>query len=161
MYPLQSRDMSGVRRMIYIGIDPGLSGSICILENGIPRFQEITDLTRLLCIMSMQEKSIAIEKQNLRPNQSGMGLMMKNYGRLLGMMEVYGITPTEVLPRTWYKHFGIRAGMAYAERKKFTAGVMEGLYPDQKDLWYGPRGGLIDGRTDALAIASWLKGTST
>ena len=147
--------------MIYIGIDPGLSGAICTIENDVVSFFDIGYLTSLLGMLSLQEKTVAIEKQNIRPGQAGMGKMMKNYGRLLGIMEAYGVTPTEVLPRTWYKYFGIKAGMKTPERKKFTAGLMEDMYPESKSQWYGPRGGLIDGRTDALAIASWLEATST
>ena len=46
---------------------------------------------------------------------------------------------------------------AYENSLPITAEIMSELYPEHKHLLYGPRGGLLDGRSDALAIAHFLR----
>ena len=146
--------------MIYIGIDPGLSGAICCLSEEEVQFHDIGDLRQTLCLYVAKDKKVAIERQGVRPGQAGMGKMMRNYGRLLGIMEAFSVVPTEVQARVWYKHYGIKAGLTVKNRKNETAQLMLSKYPLLESEFYGPRGGLIDGRTDALAIANWLMETS-
>jgi len=145
--------------MTHIGIDPGLSGAICCLSEGEVQFYEIGGLVEVMQRYMVGPKSVAIERQGVRPGQAGMGKMMKNYGRLLGIMEAFSVVPTEVQARVWYKHYGIEAGLTVKNRKNKTAQLMLARYPLLESEFYGPRGGLIDGRTDALAIANWLMET--
>ena len=147
--------------MTFIGIDPGLSGAICVIDPSCIGFYEIDELQLVMAQYSMADARVAIEMQSMRKNQAGMGKMMKNYGILLGIIQCFGSDVTEVQAKKWYKHLGMKANLSYADRKKETASLMLEKYPLLKDQLYGPRGGLIDGRSDALAIATWLVETCT
>lgn len=141
--------------MIYVGIDPGLTGAICVLEYGVPNFVQIEDLAALV----IEERIIGIETQTYSPRQKGAGTNMKNYGIQLGHLQAYSLEYQEISPLTWYKTFKIKSGMEYKERKKLTATKVGSLYPLATPLFYGPKGGLLDGRTDALAVAHHMKVT--
>jgi len=140
--------------MIYIGIDPGISGSICWLT---PDNITFLDDVKGVSMAKHSEHIVGIESQTYSPRQRGAGTNMFNYGKLIGHLEAYGLSYEKVAPRNWYKFYRISSGLAYSERKKATATIMGELYPEQKHLLYGPKGGLLDGRSDALAIAHFLR----
>jgi len=144
--------------MIHIGIDPGASGSVCVIEDEAIGFYDIPELKKVLGQYVMHEVKITIERQGTRKNQAGMGKMMRDYGFLLGTIDVFDGDVTEIRSQDWYKMYGIPSGMDRGLRKKKTAAIMEEKFPMVKSLFYGPRGGLLDGRTDALAIANFGKG---
>ena len=83
---------------------------------------------------------------------------MINYGRLLEIAESAGVCINIITPQQWYKFFRIKGGMGYTERKTNTAKILE-LYLPEKEIakLYGPRGGLLDGRSDAAAIAIYCR----
>ena len=58
-----------------------------------------------------------------------------------------------VTPKTWQKACGIafKPKSAPAEKKRVVAAKAHQLYPSA--ALHGPRGGLLDGRSDALMIA--------
>jgi len=141
-----------------VGIDPGLKGGICILDEGCdPVFLDPEDVNLL---QFYSDHLIAVEKQVAMPRQKGANKTAFEYGRLIGRLESYGLNLTIVRPQEWYKIYSIPAGMKYSDRKKVTAEKMIELYPKTEKQLYGPRGGLLDGRSDALAIAHWAKTTS-
>lgn len=134
-----------------IGIDPGLSGALCILRaSGDITFytwEDIFDLTYDPC-------PVFIESQVASPRQKGAGTTMKNYGKLLGFFKgINGVWPTEVKPSVWYKYYKTPAGLKDRDRKEWTALNMTMMYPNAELM--GPRGGLKDGCSDALAIANY------
>ena len=147
--------------MFVIGIDPGKTGAICFLHYA--RGHETTAMFSPISEMGILEElgygaGIAgIEIQVAMPRQKGAGLTMKNYGILLGLLMAFRVSHTEIRSQDWYKFYGIRAGMEYKARKKETARIMSELYPGSVKDFYGPKGGLLDGRTDALAIAHYTK----
>jgi len=62
-----------------------------------------------------------------------------------------------IQPKVWQKEIGVQAtGKAI---KQAVATIAHGLYPHAE--LYGPRGGLMDGRADALMIAHYLYITDT
>jgi hypothetical protein len=60
-----------------------------------------------------------------------------------------------VQPKVWQKEVGIKfpPKSKPAQRKKITAAAVNRLFPGA-DI-YGPKGGLIDGKADALMIAHY------
>jgi len=136
-----------------IGVDPGINGAICVLDTNELYFLETRELTLLSFYMGVP---IAVEKQVALPRQKGANKTAFEYGRLVGHIEAYGLNLTIVRPQEWYKIYSIPAGMKYSDRKKLTAEKMIQIYPECEKQLYGPRGGLLDGRSDALAIAHWL-----
>ncbi len=88
------------------------------------------------------------------------------FGRNLGLLEViihYAFNEVEYIqPKAWQKACGIKfeypkkatASQKSKIRKETTAARCLELYPNA-DI-YGPRGGLMDGRADALMIAHTL-----
>jgi len=147
-------------RDTFVGIDPGLSGSVCVLgtENTDIGFYGTDQLDFLEYLDGESfNLSVGVETQTYSPRQRGAGTNMFNYGVLIGHLQAYGLKYEKIAPRTWYKFYRISSGLAYSERKKTTAAIMGELYPEHKHLLYGPRGGLLDGRSDALAIAHFLR----
>jgi len=140
---------------MFIGIDPGDTGSICYLGSMNIIF---TDTSEIADIGDMEPiQGLGIEKQTALARQKGAGKTMMNYGILLGHLQAYDLEYDEIRPHEWYQFYGMKSGLEYKVRKKTTAAMMEELYPDSKHLFYGPRGGLLDGRTDTLAIAHYMK----
>lgn len=72
-----------------------------------------------------------------------------NTGLVNGISGTIGCSLDHVTPKTWQKYLGVtKKGKAI---KKEVAEIVERLYPQAEVR--GPRGGILDGRTDALAIA--------
>jgi hypothetical protein len=81
------------------------------------------------------------------------------FGRQLGRLEVvcelleapiYRITP-----KVWQSDVGISfpKGTKPADKKQISFQKAVEIFPDQKAMFFGPKGGLLDGRVDALLIA--------
>lgn len=79
-----------------------------------------------------------------------------NVGLLHGIIRTTEIGLELIQPKVWQKATGvvIPPKSKSAEIKKLVAQVAMRLYP-QAEL-YGPQGGLLDGRADALMIAHYL-----
>ena len=98
---------------------------------------------------------MGIEKQVALPRQKGAGKTMQNYGIFLGYLEAYQLRYTEIRAQDWQRYLKIPAGLEYKERKRLIASKITEIYPHCETSFYGPKGGLLDGRTDALAIAHY------
>jgi len=80
-----------------------------------------------------------------------------NVGVLHAIADITQIGFDLIKPKEWQKVVGVptqKPKTAPAVRKKAIAAVALRLYPTA--LLYGPRGGLLDGRADALMIAHYL-----
>lgn len=72
-----------------------------------------------------------------------------NTGGISWLSDAVGCGVDHVTPKTWQKYLGVtKKGKAI---KKNVAELIERLYPHANIR--GPRGGLLDGRSDALAVA--------
>jgi len=72
-------------------------------------------------------------------------------GEIEGMLQTLELTYSKVSPKTWQKKLDI-------EPKSGKKGIYEKIstfYPDV--VLTGPRGGILDGRCDALSMAYYLK----
>ena len=147
------------------GIDPGTNGAICVLDTDNPTHVALLDLGKnsiynsYLWLDYHQVHELWIEDVH-----SLFGMSAKSnfgFGKNLGVVTAIsqialnntggGAIPKTVTPKIWQKSIGITAkGKAI---KKQVAEIAINLYPTA-DI-YGKRGGLLDGRSDALMIAHY------
>ena len=162
---------------MYLGIDPGAGGAICSLRftpagkaiiffHALPN-SKVTIHDSMAFIKATQVDSIiycggrltvAVEDVHSLPNMTAKSNFSFGYnlGTVHTMLESLGITFSTVQPKKWQKKTGIvfPKGTDPKNRKIITATQATTIYPDAQI--YGPRGGLLDGRADALMIAHYL-----
>jgi len=143
---------------MFIGIDPGASGAVCAL---VPATKQISFLeppydrdtyTKIFATqVTHNVRIIMIELVSpIRGASAGSNFKFGyNTGQINAIAEITGIGVDLVRPKAWHKKVGmIKKGN---QIKKEVASIAHRLYPDAEI--YGPRGGLLDGRSDALMIA--------
>ena len=141
--------------MTYIGVDPGANGCMCILEdanthifadfksNGIQGYADL--------LSDIDISTIYLEEVHAMPGQgvSSMFSFGRRFGELEGMLQTLKLKYTLVRPSLWQKTIGVvpKSG------KKGIYEVVSQLYPNAQLL--GSKGGIQDGRCDALGIAHY------
>jgi hypothetical protein len=143
----------------WCGIDPGKKGSICLLdEYANIEFVDINTSGGAL-LEGFADYTPRIMLERVTPMQKG-GLVSAwrfghSVGRIEGILECTELGYDTVPPKTWQKECGviIPPKTPPAQRKRITEAVVNRLYP--KAEIYGPKGGLLDGRADALLIAHY------
>lgn len=150
----------------YIGIDPGLSGGVVVLNStgGIVDMLQMPtkehykkrtiDGNKLGLFLPLPFKSntkIGVESVHSMPKQSmpsmfsfGMG-----FGKILGVLEAMYLPYTLITPQTWKKYFKV------SKDKHDSILVIENLYTDT-DKFFTKRGRLLDGLVDATLIARYM-----
>lgn len=100
--------------MIYIGIDPGLSGALAMISEGreakVVSWDPEAYRDALASVSAANEYAVAcLEKVSAMPGQgvTGMFNFGKNYGHIIGLLEANGISYELVRPQKWKKEFGI------------------------------------------------------
>ena len=147
--------------MLIAGIDPGANGAIAVLDSENPDSVALLDLKKRNTVTIHEW---LVEELDYKPStfwiediHSMFGMSAKSnfsFGKNLGMVtaiaELFNHDlPNTVTPKVWQKYIGVTAkGKAI---KKQVAKIAQYLYP-QAEL-HGKRGGLLDGRSDALMIA--------
>jgi len=147
------------------GIDPGTNGAICVLDTDNPTHVALLDLGKnsiynaYLWLDYYQVHTLWLEDVHSLYGMSaksnfGFG---KNLGIVTAISQIAlsnsggGVIPKTVTPKIWQKYAGVTVkGKAI---KKQVAEIAQSLYPTA-DL-HGKRGGLLDGRSDALMIAHY------
>lgn len=144
--------------MVYIGIDPGAKGSMCLIANGKVLFKdfdlkEYSNTLKAFLDTDDTELMVAIEKVHAMPGQgvSSSFSFGQRLGELEGMLTALQIPYELVAPKDWQKACGIPA----KSDKKGIASVIQKLYPTAE--LYGNKGGLRDGRSDALGLAHFIR----
>ena len=143
------------------GIDPGSNGAICMLDSQDPAYIALFDLKKAIVwdiyheLFTHLPDLIWIEDVH-----SMFGMSAKSnftFGRNLGSIHAiaeincFGRPPSTVAPKVWQNFIGVTAkGKAI---KKQVAEIATKLYPAANI--HGKRGGLLDGRSDALMIAHY------
>lgn len=141
-----------------IGIDPGVKGAMALMtDNGDVLVLDYRDighmhdmLTTWACLWSVG--LVALEKVHIMPRDSKRSgaSFMRHVGEIQAVLKLARMPYVEVLPCKWMK------GLVPAKtgpRDKPSVKVVQRLYP-QVPL-AGPRGGIKDGRADAILIAKW------
>ncbi len=154
---------------VVIGIDPGQKGAIAVIRTSdlAVLFNPTDDRPDELLgwFKSLQTechiRALVIERVASLPKVSAKSNF--NFGWNVGMINTLahclGVMVDHVPPKEWQKVGGImvpKGTDSTARRtalKKAVAEKAGNLYPAYRKDLYGPRGGLLDGRSDALMIA--------
>ena len=147
------------------GIDPGANGAICVLDTDNPTHVALLDLGKT----SIYDTYIGLEFYQvnalwIEDIHSMYGMSAKSnfgFGKNLGIVTAIsqialtntggGVISKTVTPKIWQKFAGIT--VKGKEIKKQVAEIAKKLYPTANI--YGKRGGLLDGRSDAVMIAHY------
>lgn len=152
--------------MKILGIDPGLSGAICLLNtetqetvflngykvkksNGKNEF----DLPIIIDFFkNNQIDKCIIEKAQAMPGQgvSSMFTIGLNYGKLYAILSCFNIPFIEISPRKWINHYKFQS---YTKEDGYL--YCTKMYPSVCSQFKGPKGGLLDGKVDAFLIAKY------
>ena len=145
---------------IYIGIDPGKSGGICVIEDEFIKAYACPDniqdmaLVFAMAISVSETKTIIpfIEKVWARPTdaKSSIWKFAENYGIWLGIAGAYEIDLQTVAPQTWIKYFKTPK-LEKSRRKRYLRDKARSMYPNLKKVTLKT--------ADAILIASYAKET--
>jgi crossover junction endodeoxyribonuclease RuvC len=154
---------------VIIGIDPGITGAIAILENDETTIYDVPVLktyrgtkkvndydilsmsVRLGAYRRHYDVEVCIEQVGAMPGNGSVSMF--NFGRGVGIWEgicgAYGWTPVFVRPQVWKKAYGLIGLDKDASRQYALAhhSFLANYFSRKKD----------HGRADALLIAQWLR----
>lgn len=150
--------------MKILGIDPGLNGALALIEDG--KLIELLDIeasdsrinaAHLAGLVQTWRPDFAVcEVVTARPGQgvTSMFTFGHGLGTITAVLATLAIPYLLIRPQAWQSYFGIKsASNDKAEHKRLIADRAEDLYPEAP--LYGPKGGLKDGRSDALLLAHY------
>lgn len=158
----------------YLGIDPGLKGAIGLIDAAghgasvwdMPVKDHELDLAVLGTILSFPEGYFAgLEWPTPKPGDYGnVPAHAENLGRQKGVLEAMlydrNVSYSRIVPHLWKGQLGLK-GKDQDKGSKEAAAYWDATYPAMTHLIRGPRGGILDGRLDALLIAHFLRRRST
>lgn len=144
-----------------LGIDPGEKGAICLM---VPATMWIefkpTNMQpyKLLCWLEAVTDTYNVSLVMIEDVHSIFGTSAGsnftfgfNVGLIHGLVASLNVMVDTVTPKKWQKQLGItEKGKGV---KKNTFELIQKRYPEAELT--GPKGGLLDGRSDALAIAHY------
>ena len=144
----------------YIGIDPGKSGGICVIEDDFakayPCPYDVSDMAILfaMAISISETKTVVayIEKVWAHPadGRSSVFKFAENYGMWKGIAGSYEIDLQEVSPQRWMKYYEIPK-MEKSARKRYLRDKARSMYPDLKKVTLKT--------ADAILVATYGKET--
>lgn len=150
--------------MRILGIDPGLNGALALIENG--KLIELLDIeasdsrinaAHLAGLVQTWRPDFAVcEVVTARPGQgvTSMFTFGHGLGTITAVLATLSIPYLLIRPQAWQSYFCIKStSKDKAEHKRLIADRAEALYPEAP--LYGPKGGLKDGRSDALLLAQY------
>lgn len=148
---------------VVVGIDPGQRGSICAIQVKsleaifYPTSEKPIDIVGFFEQLDREcdIRVIMIEDVHAIPGTAA-GSNFKfgyNVGVINALAQVTGHRVDLVPPKRWQKAVGVKQGTKGKDIKIAVAGICDRLYPKAKIR--GPKGGLLDGRSDALMIAHY------
>jgi len=145
----------------YIGIDPGNKGAICLLSGDLTTIDFIDNskpINHMVDWLEIHKNNYFIKKVLIEDVHSIFGTSAKsnfsfgfNTGVLHGVIKALQLPLDTVNPKIWQKSFGIKSKGKLI--KKEVATICNTLYVNPSI--YGSKGGLLDGRSDALGIATY------
>jgi hypothetical protein len=152
--------------MRVIGIDPGASGALALLDfhgssiEFFPMFGPVTPETAVFkWLKEADARIIGIEKVTTVKGAAATSNFKfgKNVGAIEAIARCTGTGVDFIAPKAWQKEIGLvipqkLKGPARTKHIKNEVGrIAQSLYPGAEI--FGPKGGLLDGRSDALMIA--------
>lgn len=156
----------------YVGTDPGAKGSYCLLVPDTKQVAFLPTTTRGLIALDwfrliQQEFNLVVNQiedvHAIHGSAAGATFSFgRNVERVNLVPEIAECSITLVTPKTWQKHIGlkpIKTGTVGRSKmiKNNIAAICERLYPQVNIR--GPKGGLLDGKSDSLMIAHYASQT--
>lgn len=146
---------------VVIGIDPGQSGAICALlvkHNKVTYQPTTEDPLVLFDWFNLMKLNYNLRCIVIEDVHSILGMSAKsnfsfgrNVERVNLLAQLAKVRVELVTPKTWQKFISVKQkGPAI---KKEVADIALRLYPNAP--LFGPKGGLLDGRSDSLMIAHY------
>lgn len=144
--------------MYFLGIDPGISGGVALLDEKEVKFARAFDPEEFMNIVAFLkaepmatrcclEKVASMHGQGVK----SMFTFGRNFGWLEGVMDMGGITYYEIPPQTWKKEFGLSSD------KQKSIKVCEELFPGV-NLKRTPKcKNSHDGIAEALLMAEYAR----
>ena len=141
---------------LYIGVDPGDSGAVAAIgEDG--RLVWVVDMVDAKPELFFPEHLAAVEAQHAFPNIPAQTnfKMGVNLGYWRGVFEAIGVPFEEVAASKWQRAI---CGALPKDRPKKKRAIAEwaGRRWPTAEL-RGPRGAVLDGRSDALCLAEYAR----
>lgn len=166
-----------MKPLAVIGVDPGNKGAFCFLvpETRSVEFRPTTDNALQLfswmnCLDKQYNLAVCMIEEVGAIHGSAANATFSfgmNVARVNIIPEIAQISVDKVRPKAWQKFIGVvtpqnLTGPAKAKQRKIfikkeIANIAGRLYP--KAELFGPKGGLLDGRSDALMIAHYAART--
>ena len=144
---------------MYVGIDVGKNGALAIIHSSdnsteVYDFESKDDIIDFIKYNALDIKMLCMEKVHAMPNQgvTSMFSFGENFGWWKGLLEAYSVPYDLVRPQEWMK-----GNVPAKPSKKDIYDVAKRLYPNAK--LEGIKGGIKDGRSDALMIAHYCRKT--
>ena len=140
--------------MVVAGIDIGAKGSLVILKGKNIIYCDFKDMGILGYIQTLKKHKVDIvivEKIHSMPRQGVKSMFSfgQRLGEVEGMLLTLGISYELVAPQIWQKCLGVSPK---SDKKDIALTILK-RYP-QAEL-YGKKGGLNDGRSDAIGLAHY------
>ena len=162
----------------FIGIDPGATGAITVLNpdgtsviyvnplNATKSDVDGKEVYRIITqTMSKGRTFVAIERSQSMPGQGVAGVFTygRGYGKLLAALEIAGVAFEEVTSVKWKKVVGLSIPKIQKEKmnerkkrlKAASAALAVKLFPDDAGRIFGPMGGIKDGIAESLLLAEY------
>lgn len=141
--------------MIYLGIDPGKSGGIAILDQGfdgwfcrtIRTLETPADIVNWILLNTYNESAMAmIEKVHSSPQMGVKSAFSfgQSFGWLLGVLDALRIPYEFVSPQKWQAAMGCKTG----GDKNVSKAAAQRLWPNEK---------ITHANADALLIAEYCR----
>lgn len=157
-----------LRMKAWLGIDPGKKGGGCFLfeDDSVTfidypasdnPFELFADFKSTLLHYNIQIVKTALERVHAMPEQgvTSMFSFGKNYGRWEMLLAARGIAYEDPTPQQWQKNLVRKSDSTENKHRSFLAASR--LYPHLIPELQGSKGGIKDGRCDALLIAHYVK----
>lgn len=163
---------------MYIGIDPGIKGAIAVVDND-GNLECVEDslsgahfrkaqLKQLIDSLNLYSYTVGkigsycyLEKAQAFPKQ-GISSTFKigyDFGQWEALLVGLSIPYRIIRPQEWQKIIGSQKPRKATKKqhKEWIASAACSRWPEQKEWFYGPQGGLKDGRADAALIAAYCR----
>jgi len=157
----------------YLGVDPGAKGYLCLLDTYndritfVPNPTSPSDIAHAQRLLAQEVvNDMMISKCAIEDVHSIYGMSAKSnfkFGYNVGLVTSlvcaapFYLTPYLIQPKVWQKAIGAPSKKFLGEEMKLKeaiADIAQLLYPEVE--LHGPRGGLQDGKADALMLAHYL-----